>query len=98
MLKRDDLERDLVGRDKQSLISDCLRLFDSNLRLKEIIDQQDHKIDIARKEAERYRQAFEKQKTKTWVQVLNQTIEEKLKKLKRKNLLTHEAEDTNRTK
>jgi len=32
-LERDDLERELVRFDKQKLITECLKLFDSNVRL-----------------------------------------------------------------
>ena len=38
-LKRDELERELVGRDKQALISDCLKIFDTNTMLFEQIQE-----------------------------------------------------------
>jgi hypothetical protein len=43
-MDRDELERDLVKRDKQSLISDCLRLFDTNAELVTIGEHQIKKI------------------------------------------------------
>lgn len=38
-LKRDELEHELVGRDKQALISDCLKIFDTNTMLFEQIQE-----------------------------------------------------------
>lgn len=37
-LKRDDLERELVMRDKQALIGDCLKIFDTNTMLFEQVE------------------------------------------------------------
>jgi hypothetical protein len=37
-LSRDELERELVGRDKQALISDCLKIFDMNTMLFEQLE------------------------------------------------------------
>lgn len=39
-LERDDLERELVRRNKQSLIDDCLKIFDTNTMLFEQIETQ----------------------------------------------------------
>ncbi len=38
MLTREDLERDLVRMDKQKLITECLKLFSTNVQLVERIE------------------------------------------------------------
>ena len=43
-MDREELERDLVLKDKQTLISDCLRLFDTNAELVTIGEHQVDKI------------------------------------------------------
>ena len=43
-LARDELERDLTLRDKQSLISDCLRLWDTNKMVMDLNAQQAARI------------------------------------------------------
>lgn len=42
--KRDDIERELVVKDKQALISHCLKLYDTNLNLVKKLKEAQHTI------------------------------------------------------
>lgn len=44
-MTREELERDLVTRDKQSLISDCLKIYETNLSLVDVNRQQALRIE-----------------------------------------------------
>ena len=73
-LDRDNLERELVRRDKQALISDALKLFDSNRMLQQIIDTRNKKVKDLEDQARGHRLELGDLRNRTWWQVLNQGL------------------------
>ena len=81
-LSREELERDLVRRDKQALISDALKLFDSNKVLQGIIEGQVEKIRILEAEKTTLSVEVERLDSRRWVQVLNEHIKSKIERIR----------------
>lgn len=74
MLNREELERELVRFDKQKLITECLKLFDTNVALTERIeayrirvrDVEEANLDLVRMNREL--------KARTWWQMLKKKL------------------------
>ena len=81
-LSREELERDLVRRDKQALISDALKLFDSNKTLQGIIEGQVERIRILEAEKATLSVEVERLDSRRWVQVLNEHIKKKIERIR----------------
>ena len=86
-LKRDDLERELVRQDKQKLITQCLKLFDSNSMLASIIDGQVEKIRILEAEKTTLRVENDRLDARRWVAVLNESIRKRVVRIRNRNEL-----------
>jgi hypothetical protein len=81
-LKRDDLERELVRHDKQALITDCLKIFDTNTIMFEQIETLKAQVkDLeARLDIKRAR-IYLLEKRTVW-QVINTRLQKRIEKMK----------------
>lgn len=84
-LTREELERELVRFDKQKLITQALKLFDTNKTLQQIIEGQIEKIRILDAEKTSLTVEVDRLEGRKWVQVLNESIERRVKRLKERN-------------
>lgn len=88
-LERDTLERELVRRDKQALIGDCLKIFDTNTILFEQIetakaqlkDWENH-FNVATREIDRL-------KARTLWAILNERIAWRIEKIRKRRTETN---------
>ena len=81
-LERDTLERELVRRDKQALITDCLKIFDTNTMLFHQIEA--HKERLTQLEAENRTLSVEVERLVArtlWV-ILNERIKFRIDKIR----------------
>jgi hypothetical protein len=81
-LERDELERELVRRDKQSLISDCLKIFDTNTMLFEQVEQLKGERNDARAETQALKTEVERLKARTLWSILNERIQWRIEKIR----------------
>jgi hypothetical protein len=87
MLNRDELERELVVYDKQKLITQCLKLFDSNKSLSHIIEGQVEKIRILEAEKQTDTVEIDRLNSRRWVTVLNESIRKRTVRIRNRNEL-----------
>lgn len=83
-LNRDELEREIVNYDKQKLITECLKLFDSNVRL---VDELQTSRDIAtiwKNDITVLQLEVQRLNERTLWQVLNKRIEHRIDKIRKR--------------
>ncbi len=81
-LERDELERELVRRDKQSLISDCLKIFDTNTMLFEQIETEKGRSADLEAEKRALSVEVERLAARTLWAILNERIERRIAKIR----------------
>lgn len=83
-LERDDLERELVRRNKQSLIDDCLKIFDTNTMLFEQIETQ--KARTAQLEDEKGKLIIQVDmlRQRKWWQLINDRLMWQIEKMRKR--------------
>ena len=81
-LKRDDLERDLVRYDKQKLISECLKIFDSNKMLRDIVHNRVEQIATIEQDRTSLRVEVDRLKSRSIWEILNERTRIRLNKKK----------------
>jgi len=84
-MDREQLERELVRKDKQAVITDCLKIYDTNNKLlKEFADLQ--KEWLAQKEELKGKRAeIKRLRARKWYSILNTHIAQKLEAKRRRN-------------
>jgi len=85
-LNRDELEREIVNYDKQKLITECLKLFDSNVGLVDRIEQLRGVNMELLKQRVAYKEEADQLRIRTLWQVLNQRIELRIEKIRKRRL------------
>jgi hypothetical protein len=83
-LERDDLERELVRQDKQTLITDCLKIFDTNTMLFEQVEALKASLDHSVKNTFDREDEINRLKARTLWQVLNERIAWRIEKMKKR--------------
>jgi len=88
-LERDELERDLVRRDKQALISDALKIFDSNTILFEKNIAYRHELDVIDKDKTALVVEVERLKARKFWAILNERIQWRIDKIRQRRTQTN---------
>lgn len=79
-LKRDELERELVMQDKQSLITNCLKIFDTNTMLFEQVEHSKVVIKQAVVTAKILNEEINQLRQRKWWQLINDRLAWKIEK------------------
>ena len=81
-LQRDDLERELVRHDKQALITDCLKIFDTNTIMFEQIETLKAQMEAVEIHRAELKIECNRLAARTLWQVLNERIAWRIEKMK----------------
>lgn len=81
-LKRDELERELVMRDKQALITDCLKIFDTNTMLFEQIEAAKLHLIILKGENKKLESEADRLRQRKWWQFIFDRLAWKIEKMR----------------
>lgn len=84
-LNREDLEREIVNYDKQKLITQCLKLFDSNVGLVDELEKMCLSAKNAAEDAIGLRAEKSRLERRTLWQVLNERIALRTEKIRKRN-------------
>jgi len=71
---RFELEKSLVSRDKQALISDCLKLFDSNQQLGVLLEESQNRVREQEEMIEGLVARNKELKARTWFRLLREKL------------------------
>lgn len=83
-LNRDELEREIVNYDKQKLITECLKLFDSNVGLVDRIGElRGVNMELLKQRVE-YKEKADRLELRTLWQVLNERIALRIEKIRKR--------------
>ena len=88
-LERHDLERELVVKDKQTLITDCLKIFDTNTIIFEQAEQLKKDVINATLEMDRLECEIERLKARSLWAILNERIAWRIDKMKKRRTETN---------
>jgi len=88
-LERGDLERELVVKDKQTLITDCLKIFDTNTILFEQIETAKAHIVDLQSEKEMAAVEINRLKARSLWAILNERIAWRIDKMKKRRTETN---------
>jgi len=88
-LERGDLERELVVKDKQTLITDCLKIFDTNTMLFEQLQALKEAGKEAAKAAEAFGVEIERLKARTFWAIINERIQWRIDKIRQRRTQTN---------
>ena len=83
-LQRDDLERELVRRDKQALITDCLKIFDTNTMIFEQVETFKTQVFELEQRIKEHQTEVERLRERSLWQVLNERIAWRIEKMKKR--------------
>lgn len=81
-LERDVLERELIRRDKQSLVSDCLKIFDTNTMIFEQVEAFKTKVNELERRIKEHQTEVERLKGRTLWAILNERIQWRIDRMK----------------
>ena len=81
-LERDELERELVLRDKQALITDCLKIFDTNTMLFEQVEAAKSELKLLKVENVDQRNRIDELRQRQWWQLINDRLAWKIEKIR----------------
>ena len=84
-LNREELEREIVNYDKQKLITECLKLFDSNVRLVDDLLTAREGGKITMEQLTKAKGKIYLLETRTIWQVLNERIALRTEKIRKRN-------------
>ena len=84
-LNRDELEREIVNYDKQKLITECLKLFDSNVGLVNELGVTRASRVILKDEIKELKIDNNRLELRTLWQVINERIELRTEKIRKRN-------------
>ena len=85
-LERDELERELVLRDKQALIGDCLKIFDTNTMLFEQIEAAKVELKQLKSDKQELSDLIDVYKQRKWWQLINDRLAWKIEKIRKRRL------------
>jgi len=88
-LERHDLERELVVKDKQTLITDCLKIFDTNTILFEQIETAKMHMDNLGQDIVDLKKEIERLKARSLWAILNERIAWRIDKMKKRRTETN---------
>jgi hypothetical protein len=83
-LNRDELEREIVRYDKQKLITECLKIFDVNVKLAEELATHKRVGIAAIEKAVDARKETDRLAARTIWQIINERLEYRIKKIRTK--------------
>ncbi|GAH07839.1 unnamed protein product [marine sediment metagenome] len=88
-LERDELERELVRKDKQALISDALKIFDTNTMLFEQVEAAKGNNKILDKMLRDLGKEIDRLKARTLWSILNERIQWRINKMRKRRTETN---------
>jgi len=88
-LERDELELELVRKDKQALINDCLKIFDTNTMLFEQVEAAKGNNDILDKMIRKLGTEIDRLKARTLWSILNERIQWRITKMRKRRTETN---------
>jgi len=88
-LERHDLERELVVKDKQTLITDCLKIFDTNTIIFEQVETFKTQVFELEQRIKEHQGEVERLKARSLWAVLNERIAWRIDKMKKRRTETN---------
>lgn len=88
-LERDELERELVVKNKQALISDCLKIFDTNTMIFEQIETAKGNTKVLDDLIRKLGKEIDRLKARTLWAILNERIAWRIEKMKKRRTETN---------
>ena len=83
-LQRDELERELVTRDKQALIGDCLKIFDTNTMLFEQLEAAKTGLIVLKGANEKFEVKVNRLRQRKWWQLIYDRLAWKIEKIRKR--------------